>query len=32
MDHNGKVVGRFENFVPQEELEPALLSAIQDAN
>ena len=32
MDRNGKVVGRFENFVPQEELEPALLSAIQDAN
>ena len=32
MDDDGKVVGRFENFVPQEELEPALLSIISAEN
>ena len=32
MDDDGKVVGRFENFVPQDELEPALLSIIGAEN
>ena len=28
MDEEGKVVGRYENFVPQEELEPLLMSVL----
>ena len=32
MDDDGKVVGRFENFVPQDELEPAILSIIVTEN